>query len=118
MRFGTTGVLATAVHVVVAVSFISQFGVRPYIANPIAFLIATSFSYAINTLWSFSSRMSHRTLWRYATVSVVVCVATMAIAAAAEQARWDYRIGIMLVIVLVTPTTFTLHSLWTYRQMR
>ena len=42
----------------------------------------------------------------------------MAVAAAAEWAHWDYRLGILLVIVVVTPVTFTLHSLWTYRLSR
>lgn len=118
LRFGTTGMLATAVHVVVAASLITQFAVLPYLANATAFLAATVFSYTLNTRWSFGSRMSHRTLWRYATVSVFGCLATMAVAAAADKAHWDYRIGIALVIVLVTPITFVLHSAWTYRGIR
>lgn len=115
VRFGVTGLLATGIHVAVAVTLITRLGMFPYVANPIAFLTATGFSYATNTLWSFSSRMSHRTLWRYACVAAFGCLATMAIAAAAEAAHLDYRLGIVLVIVLVTPATFALHSLWTYR---
>jgi hypothetical protein len=33
----------------------------------------------------------------------------------AEAAHLDYRIGIALVVLIVTPVNFTLHSLWTYR---
>ncbi|WP_426700419.1 GtrA family protein [Rhodanobacter sp. Col0626] len=115
MRFGFTGLLATGIHVAVAVALITRLGVFPYVANPIAFLTATGFSYATNTLWSFSSRMSHRTLLRYACVAAFGCIATTAVAAAAEAAHLDYRVGILLVIALVTPATFVLHSLWTYR---
>jgi putative flippase GtrA len=114
VRFGFTGLLATGIHVAVAVTLITRLGMFPYVANPIAFLTATGFSYAANTLWSFSSRMSHRTLLRYACVAVFGCLATTAIAAAAEAAHLDYRLGIMLVIALVTPITFALHSIWTY----
>lgn len=117
-RFGTTGVLATGIHVLVAVTLITRLGVLPYLANSIAFLAATGFSYATNTLWSFSSRISRQTLWRYAGVSALGCLATMAIAASAERAHWDYRVGIALVIAIVTPITFGLHSLWTYRSSR
>jgi putative flippase GtrA len=117
-RFGITGALATGIHVVVAATLIARLGVLPYVANAAAFLTATGFSYASNTLWSFSSRVSRQTLWRYAGVSAFGCLATTAIAAAAEWARWDYRIGILLVIAIVTPLTFTLHSLWTYRSPR
>ena len=110
--------MATATHVVVAVTLITWLDVLPYIANPIAFLAATGFSYITNTLWSFSTRMSRRTLLRYACVAAFGCLATMAVAAAAEMTHLDYRLGILLVIALVTPTTFTLHSLWTYRSVR
>lgn len=117
-RFGFTGVLTTGIHVLVASTLIVGVGVRPYLSNAAAFLIATGFSYTTNTLWSFSSRISRRTLWRYAGVATFGLLATMAIAAAAEKAHWDYRIGILLVICLVTPITFTMHNLWTYRGMR
>jgi len=115
MRFGITGLVTTGIHVAVAMTLIDRLGALPHVANPIAFLVATSFSYATNTLWSFSHRMSHRTLLRYACVSLFGCLTTAAIAAAAEAMRLDYRIGILLVIALVTPATFALHSLWTYR---
>jgi len=62
--------------------------------------------------------MDHRTLRRYACVALFGLIATTAIAAAAEAAHLDYRIGILLVIALVTPATFALHSLWTYRSVR
>lgn len=115
VRFGITGLLATGIHVAVAVTLIVRLGMFPYIANSIAFLVATGFSYAINTRWSFSTRMDRGTLLRYACVAAFGCLATMAIAAGSEVAHLDYRLGILLVIVLVTPATFALHSLWTYR---
>lgn len=117
-RFGITGLMATAIHVMVAVSLISRLGVPPYVANPIAFVIATGFSYAANTLWSFSSQLSRRTLWPYACVSIFSCLATAAISAAADAAHLDYRIGILLVIMIVTPVNFVLHNVWTYRASR
>ncbi len=118
LRFGITGLIATAIHIVVAVTLIAGLRVPPYVANPIAFLAATAFSYATNTLWSFASRMDRRTLRRYACVAAFGFLATTAIAAAAEAAGLDYRIGIALVIALVTPSTFALHSVWTYRAVR
>lgn len=118
LRFGITGVIATGIHVVVAVALIAGLHVLSYVANPIAFLTATAFSYATNTMWSFASRMDRRTLCRYACVATFGLLATTTIAAVAEAAGLDYRIGIVLVIALVTPSTFVLHSVWTYRAVR
>lgn len=117
LRFGVTGLIATGIHVLVAVTLITWLRTPPYIANPIAFIAATAFSYATNTVWSFASRMSRRTLHRYVCVAVFSLLATTAIAAVAEVAGLDYRFGIALVIALVTPTTFALHSAWTYRSI-
>jgi len=118
LRFGITGVIATGIHVMVAAALIAKLHVLPYVANPIAFLIATAFSYATNTMWSFASRLDRRTLRRYVCVAAFGLLATAAIAAVAEAAGLDYRIGIVLVIALVTPGTFVLHSVWTYRAVR
>lgn len=115
LRFSITGLIATAIHVIVAVILIAGLRVLPYVANPIAFLTATAFSCTTNTLWSFASRMDRRTVSRYACVAAFGLLATTAIAAAAEAVGLDYRIGIALVIALVTPSTFALHSVWTYR---
>lgn len=110
--------MTTGIHVAIAATLIARMGLAPHIANPLACLAATGFSYATNTLWSFSSRASHRTLLRYVFVAALGCFATVAIAGAAEAAHLDYHIGILLVIVLVTPATFALHNLWTHRSAR
>lgn len=110
--------LATAIHVAIAMLLITRLALAPYIANPIAFVVATCFAYTTNTLWSFASQMSHRTLWRYVGVSALGCLATAVVSALADAAHLDYRIGIALVIVVVTPMNFTMHSLWTYRSPR
>lgn len=115
LRFGVTGVLATAIHVTVATTLIAGFGVPPYIGNAVAFLVATTVSYLINTQWSFASRLSRRTLRRYIAVAALGCLLTVAVSGAAQLAGLDYRIGILLVIMLVTPITFVLHNVWTYR---
>jgi putative flippase GtrA len=115
VRFCFAGVAATAIHVAVAMLLITRLALAPYIANPIAFVIANGFAYTANTLWSFATRMSYRTLWRYLSVSALSCLATAAVSGIAEAAHLDYRIGIVLVVVIVTPINFAMHSLWTYR---
>lgn len=117
VRFGTTGVLATAIHVAVATTLIAGFGWPPYVGNAIAFLLATTASYFINTQWSFESCLSERTLRRYVVVATLGCLLTVAISATAQVAGIDYRFGILLVIALVTPITFLLHNQWTYRSV-
>ena len=115
VRFAITGAFATAVHVLIAVGFLRHVAPAPALANGVAFIGATACSYAINTLWSFSRRPQAAQALRYIVVSVAGCLLAMAVSGAAEAFGLPYAIGIAFVVALVTPVTFTLHNLWTYR---
>lgn len=114
-RFAVTGGLATLIHVAIAYSFLRAIAPIPILANGIAFVAATAFSYAINTTWTFTARHEPRSLLRFGAVALVGLLATAAISGGAELAGWSYWSGIALVVVCVPPLTFTLHALWTYR---
>jgi putative flippase GtrA len=113
-RFAVSGVLATALHVLVAVTIIRFVVPRPAFANGVAFVIATVFSYVVNTVWSFSSTFRRQNLLRFLTVSAIGCVSAMAISGLVDFYGMPYWIGIICVVAIVPPVTFLLHSYWTY----
>lgn len=114
-RFAVSGVLVTGLHVVVAAGFIHLILPKPAVANGVAFVVATVFSYLINTLWSFSSPLHARNLIRFLVVSGVGCVLAITVSGLAELYGMHYWIGIASVVAIVPPVTFILHSMWTYR---
>ena len=115
-RFAVSGVLVTGLHVLIADTMIRVFAAHPSTANGIAFLCATAFSYALNTLWSFSSTIRAQNLIRFLLVSAFGCVLAMAVSGVAEFYGMHYWIGILGVVAVVPPMTFLLHTNWTYRQ--
>lgn len=115
-RFVVSGLLATGLHVLIAVSFMRLLLPSPMLANGVAFVTATLFSYLINTLWSFSSRLHGRNLRRYIVVSALGCLLAVVVAGLAEHYGLPYLLGIVMVVFSVPPVTFLLHSFWTYRQ--
>lgn len=74
LRFAVTGVLNTALDFTVFFTLIYLFDFHIIGANSVAFLIAVSFSYAVNKIWTFSGRISGRSLaseWmRFTVISV------------------------------------------------
>ena len=114
-RFLLSGVLATAVHFAVAVTLIRHGHAEPAAANAIAFVVATAFSYVINTLWSFGGVMGGPTLTRFIAVQLLGVVLAALVSGTADKLGLHYVIGTALVPVFVTPVTYTLHRLWTYR---
>lgn len=114
-RFTVTGVLTTGLHVIVAVILIEQLAATPPLANGVAFILATIFSYAVNTLWSFSSRPRRKNIIRFVLVSLIGAGVAVVVSDLANQYGLDYMIGIAMVVVTVPPITFMLHNFWTYR---
>ncbi|SDR58436.1 Putative flippase GtrA (transmembrane translocase of bactoprenol-linked glucose) [Burkholderia orbicola] len=115
VRFGVSGLCSTAIHVLVATTLFARLDAAPVTANAIAFLCATAFSYLANTLWSFSSTVRTRNAMRFLAVTLAGFVETMLIARAAEALDAPRAMGVVAIALLIPPTTFVLHRLWTYR---
>lgn len=122
-RFGVTGVANTGIHALVAVLCLNGFflGVPwlvagPVQANGVAFVVATVFSYVVNTLWSFSTAMNRKNLQRFLVVSVVGLFAAMVLAKLAELVGLPPLGSVLLVVCVMPFVNFGLHSLWTYRK--
>jgi len=115
VRFACVGVGATLIHFGVAICLVSLIEVPPVIANAAAVLVATVFSYLVNTLWSFSAPVGRQTLSRFAVVSTLIACIAAAMSALFEHFGLDYRLGVLATVVCIPPVTFWLHHTWTYR---
>lgn len=115
LRFAFSGLLVTGLHVIIATAFIRIVLPSPSLANGVAFLVATVFSYLVNTMWSFSSPLHGRNLFRFCFVSSIGLFLAMAISGAAQYYGLHYWYGIGFVVCTIPPVTFLLHSFWTYK---
>jgi putative flippase GtrA len=114
LRFSISGLLVTGLHVLIASTLIQFASVTPSIANGSAYIVATTFSYVINTKWSFSNPLHGRNLIRFYTVSGFGLLLTVSISGAAQYFGLHYWYGIALVVCIIPPVTFLLHHRWTY----
>ncbi len=115
LRFTLSGLLVSLAHVTVAYTLIQLFLLDLSIANSIAFLIATLFSYFINTLWSFSSELQKMNFLRFLLVSFIGLLLVIVVSKITQHYELDYWYGIGFVVCMVPPVTFSLHYAWTYR---
>lgn len=114
-RFAITGIFVTLVHIVVATLWILWVNHEPSLANAIAFIVATLFSFVINTFWSFSSAISTLILMKYVTVALVGLFLSAGVAWAVDQMGFSYPYGIAAVVCVIPPVNFAMHHFWTYR---
>jgi putative flippase GtrA len=115
LRFALSGLLATGLHVCIATVFIKAVLPAPSVANGVAFMGATVFSYLVNTIWSFSSPLHGKNLMRFCAVAFIGLALSMTISGTAQYYGLHYLYGIALVVCIVPPVTFFLHSYWTYK---
>lgn len=115
LRFGVSGLLATGLHVSIAMMLIVRAGTEPALANALAFTCSTGSSYFLNTFWSFSSSPALANLWRFATVSLGGLTLTALVAHVTAVAGGGPGLGIAMVVCVVPPVTFLAHRWWTYR---
>jgi putative flippase GtrA len=117
-RFCITGVLNTVVHYLTASALFAFGDVSPAIANGGALIVATCFSFVANTLWSFSCRLNARIFARFLIISALACGLAMSVATLLSGWGVPNQLGILGVILVVTPITYLLHRFWTYRQRK
>jgi len=115
VRFGLTGAVTTALHVLVAVVLIEVVELSAPVANGAAFVIATGVSYLINSVWSFSAALALSGLARFLGVSLVGLTLSVGIASLVDRAGLSYWLGLACVVGVVPTVTFLLHRFWTYR---
>ncbi|CAM3304527.1 GtrA family protein [Cupriavidus taiwanensis] len=114
-RFVVSGATSTGVHVAITATLVNLLDASPVTANGLAFVSATLCSYLLNTLWSFSSRLHHRTLRRFAGVSLLGLALTVGISWTAQWLGASYWTGLAGVVLTVPMLTYLLHRTWTYR---
>lgn len=114
--FSVVGLLATAVHVVVASMLIAKAGRPAAFANGVAFCVATGVSYGLNSWLTFQRPFTRRTLYRFGAVALAGVALSMLISGTAERLGLHYLIGIALVVASVPLLSFLAHRRWTYRE--
>lgn len=115
MRFALSGLLVTGLHIFIATAAIQILSLAPSLANGLAFVVATVFSYLIHTRWSFSRPLHGKNLIRFSVVSLIGLSLAMVTSGAAQYYGLHYWYGIFFVVCTVPPITFLLHNFWTYR---
>lgn len=115
VRFGITGLGSTLIHVATATSLIEFMSTSVQIGNGVAFVVATFFSYTVNTLWSFSNKMDKGNAFRFLVASFIGLSLTLAISSIADNLGFHYLIGISVIVITVPICTFLIHNFWTYK---
>ncbi len=115
--FGTAGVIATLVHVVVGLSLNRLFGFTPLWANLIAFPAATCVTLFSNSRFTFQGHGGGQTSFAkgLATVLFGLGLNQLIVLVVTDYADLPYEAALVAVIAIVPAVTFLLFKFWAFR---
>lgn len=116
LKFGTIGVLNTLLHSAIVVLAYGSLGIPVIIAHIIAFWLVNAFSYLLNTYLVFCKPVSLSGYLKFIAVSSFSLAATISVATLCELAGLDYRIGLVIVILVSPPVTYILQKVFTFQK--
>lgn len=116
IKFTVVGLSVAAFHYGMAVLLVEVIGLHPAPANSAAFLMAALLSYTLQTLWTFESRFTARNAARFVMVILLGVLVSWTTSTLVGILGWPYRVGVLLVLVLIPGLNFVLHYAWTYAE--
>ena len=115
LKFGTIGAANTLFHSGCVVLAHGVMGVPVMPSHMLAFFLVNAFSYILNSYLVFRSPPGWSSYMRFVSVSLFSLASTLAIAGICEFAKLDYRIGLVIVVLISPPVTYALQKSFTFR---
>jgi len=113
-RFLLIGLSVTSLHFLIVFFLVEWSGWSPVVSNAIAFLICSIVSYCFNAIWSFSSKIDKETLFKFYIVSLLGLFVSIYISWMFENFGLDYRLGVLLIALILPVISFLTHFFWTF----
>lgn len=117
IRFGITGLLATATHVAVFILLVEGLDMRPVLAAAPSFLAAFGISYGLNYRWTFEADGPHRVMAvRFLAVALGGLGLNVLLTGLIVDA-WGLPYGYALaaVVTIIPLLTYLLSRFWVFR---
>lgn len=115
LRFGFVGIAATAVHTLVAVTYLANFSGGALPANLLGFIVAFFVSLSGNMLWVFpQQRHGGGVFGRFAAVSLLALAVTCTISWTMDQLRFAPLLSLPVVLLAAPLVSFLGNRLWVF----
>lgn len=113
-RYALIGVCNTSIHLLIVglLTWFAEF--NQMYANVIAYIVASSFSFVMNTRWSFQSRPGARNYARFQLVSLFGLIVNATLGHLGDYFGWHIVVTVFLIGLTVSVISFLLHRSYTF----
>lgn len=120
VKFGIVGVTSASVNYIVVIALVEITRLTPLVANIFGYLIGFLVSFSGHKYWTFSSHStSASSLPKFLVVSAAGFLANENLFYLFLNYLYlDYKIALLLVLLIVPPFTFLFSKLWAFRHQQ
>ncbi len=114
LRFALVGVANTGIHLAVVATLTQFLGLKQMISNVAAYIVASTFSFVVNSVWSFEVKPQVHRYARFQLVAVLSLLVCALLGHIADVRGWPYIITVLLTALIVPAISFVAHKRYTY----
>lgn len=120
IKFAIVGVVNTAINLSVLYVLTEFFGLWYILSSLLAFLVAVTNSFIMNTLWTFKSNIKHKTATKYTKFFIVSAITALFniffLYVFTEFFGLWYMLSQLIAIALTLMMNFIGNKFWTYKE--
>ncbi len=124
-KFGSIGIVATAIHVAVFTALVEVYDTPPLLANILAFCIAALFAFVGHLHWTFKLKAEQRLIsirqlkWVFVRFFLIALLGlglnSFSVFVVVDVVGLSYLCAIPLMVFVVPPIVFLISKYWTFR---
>ncbi len=118
MRFGLVGLTALSVHLLSVMVLVKTWGISPLGANFLGFLLAFQVSYWGHYKWTFvADHVSHKraSLRFFILAGSTFGINELLYAGLLKTTELPYDVALLMVLIVISVSTFVLSKFWAFR---
>jgi putative flippase GtrA len=113
-RFCVVGAGNFAVHLATFATLIATLGLSQLLANAVAYVIASSFSFVMNSIWSFEMKLHPRRYARFQLVGLIGLAVSATFGHLGDRYNWPYPCTVSATLLVLPLISFLAHRNYTF----
>ena len=113
-RFCVVGTLNFTVHLATFVVTINALRFSQLMSNATAYFVASSFSFVMNSIWSFEVKLHVRRYARFQIVGFLGLAICAIIGYLGDKFHWPYAVTVLMTVLILPLISFLAHSRYTF----